>query len=86
MPDVYVNAVTSKQICNANTSGAPDWIAGYGYQFWRNSFGGYRADGMKGQYIIVLPEQDVVIVMTSHLNDMQKPLTAIAEKLLPEIK
>ncbi|MCL2057030.1 MAG: beta-lactamase family protein [Oscillospiraceae bacterium] len=83
LPEEYVTAASSAQISNANhASGNRDWTAGYGYQFWRNSFGGFRADGMFGQYIIVLPEKETVIVMTSHLDDMQKPLSAIEEILL----
>jgi CubicO group peptidase (beta-lactamase class C family) len=86
VPEDYVKAATSKRISNANTGGTADWTAGYGYQFWQNSFGGFRADGLHGQYIVVLPEQDVVVVMTSYLDDMQKPLTALANNLLPGIK
>ena len=87
VPDEYAAAASSKQIDNSNhPSGNPDWTAGYGYQFWRNVMGGFRADGMYGQYIIVLPDKDAVIVMTSHLNDMQIPLTAVQNILLPQIK
>ena len=86
LPESYVAAASSKQISNANhPSGNPDWTSGYGYQFWRNRMGGFRADGMYGQYIVVLPEKESVIVMTSHLDDMQKPLTAIETILLPNI-
>jgi CubicO group peptidase (beta-lactamase class C family) len=87
LPKDYVKAATSKQINNDNhPSGNKDWMAGYGYQFWRCTFGGYRADGANGQYIVVLPDKDAVVVMTSYLSDMQKPLTAVADILLPEIK
>ena len=90
VPVDYVREATSKQIDNGPEtptphSMTPDWNAGYGYQFWRNSFGGFRADGMHGQYIIVLPEKDTVIVMTSRLDNMQIPLTIIAKTLLREI-
>lgn len=81
LPEAWVRDATAKQIGNENPN--VDWRQGYGYQFWRNAMGGFRADGMQGQYIIVLPEKDAVIVMTSKLNPMQIPLTAIAESLLP---
>jgi CubicO group peptidase (beta-lactamase class C family) len=84
VPAAFVTQATSKQISN-DDNGGPDWSSGYGFQFWRNSFGGYRADGMNGQYIIVLPKYDAVIVMTSHLNDMGVPLNAIASTLLPSM-
>ena len=87
LPEDYVTEATSKQISNENHPSAnPDWTAGYGYQFWRNTFGGFRADGMFGQYIIVLPDSGCVVAMTSHLEDMQKPLNAVASILIPEIK
>jgi CubicO group peptidase (beta-lactamase class C family) len=41
--------------------------SGYGYQFWLLPFGGYAAEGYDGQYIFVLPEQDMVVVFTSGL-------------------
>jgi len=41
--------------------------AGYGYQVWLNTTPGtYRADGMYGQFSIVLPEQRAVVTTTSH--------------------
>jgi len=63
------------------------WASGYGYQFWQNtkSFGGFRADGMRGQFIIVLPDQEVVIVMTSDLEEMHIPMDAVRDHLLPNI-
>ncbi|MDR2895688.1 MAG: beta-lactamase family protein [Propionibacteriaceae bacterium] len=81
----WVKAATSVQVGNPN-NGSPDWCAGYGYQFWMNSFGGFRADGMFGQYIVVLPQSEAVVVMTSHLTDMQTPLTILKETLLPGIE
>lgn len=83
----WVNEATSKQIENITTGNPnPDWQMGYGYKFWHNAMGGYRADGMYGQYIVVLPDYDIVIVMTSHLKDMQIPLTAISSVLLPYVE
>ena len=40
---------------------------GYGYQVWLNTTPGtYRADGMYGQFSIVLPEHHAVVTLTSH--------------------
>lgn len=87
LPADWVHAATLKQIENYTTgSPNPDWKSGYGYQFWCNAMGGFRADGMYGQYIIVLPAHDIVIVMTSHLKDMQAPLNSIANVLLPTVE
>lgn len=87
LPATWISEASAKQIANDTPSNPnPDWRMGYGYQFWRNAMGGYRADGMYGQYIIILPEKDAVIVMTSHVNDMQTPLTVLRETLLPAVE
>lgn len=59
-----------------------DWAQGYGYQFWMCRHG-YRGDGAYGQYCVVLPEQDVVLAMTSESRDMQGVLDAAWTHLLP---
>ncbi len=63
-----------------------DWLQGYGYQMWRCRNNGYRADGANGQFIVVLPEKDAVIVTTAHIGDMQAELNLIWKYLLPAIK
>jgi len=60
-----------------------DWIQGYGYQMWRSRYNSYRADGAFGQYILVMPEVDGVIVITSETSDMQGLLDLIWKYLLP---
>lgn len=42
-------------------------MSGYGYQLWRcERPGSYRADGMYGQYTIVVPEKQAVVTVNSH--------------------
>ncbi|WP_373493341.1 serine hydrolase domain-containing protein [Aquiflexum sp.] len=60
-----------------------DWIQGYGYQMWRSRHNSYRADGAFGQFILVLPELDGVIVITSETSEMQGLLDLVWEYLLP---
>ncbi len=60
-----------------------DWLQGYGYQFWRCQHGNFRGDGAFGQFTIVLPEQDAVIVMTSENKNMQGQLDLVWKHLLP---
>lgn len=62
-----------------------DWLQGYGYQFWRCQGTAFRGDGAFGQFTIVLPEQDSVIVMTSENKNMQGQLDLVWEHLLPAI-
>jgi CubicO group peptidase (beta-lactamase class C family) len=63
-----------------------DWLQGYCYQMWRSRHNSYRADGAYGQYILILPEQNAVIVTTAQVNDMQAELNLIWEYLLPAFK
>jgi hypothetical protein len=44
---------------------------------------GYRGDGAFGQFCVVLPEQDAVIVTTAYTLDMQAVLDALWAHLLP---
>lgn len=60
-----------------------DWLQGYGYQFWRCQGTAFRGDGAFGQFTIVLPEQDAVIVMTSENKNMQGQLDIVWQHLLP---
>ena len=60
----------------------PDWRQGYGYQFWRSRHG-YRGDGAYGQFCLVLPEQDAVVVTTAQTENMQGLLDAVWVHLLP---
>ena len=62
----------------------PDWQQGYGYQLWRSRHG-YRGDGAYGQFCLVLPEQDVVLVTTAQTENMQGLLDAVWAHLLPAI-
>lgn len=63
-----------------------DWLQGYGYQFWRCQGTAFRGDGAFGQFTIVLPEQDAVIVMTSENKNMQGQLDLVWKHLLPAIE
>lgn len=62
---------------------ASDWQQGYCYQMWRCRNNAFRADGAFGQYIIMMPEQDAVIVITSETPDMQDELNLVWKHLLP---
>ncbi len=63
-----------------------DWLQGYGYQLWRSRHNSYRADGRNGQFILVLPEKNAVIVTTANIPNMQAELNLIWEHLLPAFK
>ena len=85
VPVEWIEAATARQTSNGS-SPTSDWDQGYGYQFWRCRNGAYRGDGAFGQYCIVLPEQDAVIVITSGVRDMQGILNVVWDKLLPALR
>lgn len=76
--------VTPEQLTEQNRNG--DWVQGYGYQMWRCRPDTFRADGANGQFIIMIPDKDAVIVTTAHIGDMQVELDLIWQYLLPALK
>ncbi|WP_018752298.1 serine hydrolase domain-containing protein [Paenibacillus sanguinis] len=82
IPAAWVDAVTRKQV---NTVGTRDWGVGYGSQFWRCTHNAYRADGMFGQFCIVLPDKDSVIAINSQEEDMQGILEAVWSEIWPQL-
>lgn len=78
MPNDAAHQVEPPAIAN------PDWLQGYGFQFWMSQHG-YRGDGACGQFCLVWPEQDAVIVTTAAVVDMQALLTMIEQHLLPGV-
>lgn len=86
IPHEYVLDAQTKHIDNRNPDDPrqnPNWAAGYCYQMWRCAFDAFRADGMGGQYIVMLPEKETVFVFTSALgSDIGYPLDVIKDFLL----
>ncbi|MBB6108724.1 CubicO group peptidase, beta-lactamase class C family [Mucilaginibacter lappiensis] len=88
LPKEWVEEATSIKIDQApgvaqSRKDSSDWMQGYCYQFWRCRHNAFRADGAFGQYIIVMPDQDAVIAITSETADMQGELNLIWKYLLP---
>ena len=81
IPAAWVAEATKLQTSNGSSPNS-DWDQGYGYQFWQSRHG-YRGDGAFGQYMIVLPEQDVVLVITSGVRNMQSVMELAWNTLLP---
>ncbi|MEV6490882.1 serine hydrolase [Actinoplanes sp. NPDC051633] len=82
LPAAWVAEATRRHVETAREN--PDWSQGYGFQFWRARHG-YRGDGAYGQFMLVLPEQDAVVAITSQSPDMQALLDAAWEHLLPAL-
>jgi hypothetical protein len=88
LPASWVAAASSVQILqqpdlSARERAASDWLQGYGYQMWRSRHNSYRGDGAYGQYMLVLPDQDAAIAITSESDDLQGILNLVWEHLLP---
>ncbi len=82
VPADWIELATSRQMSNGSDP-TKDWDQGYGFQFWRCRHNAYRGDGAKGQFCMVLPDQDAVIAITSDTKDMQGELNVVWDELLP---
>lgn len=91
IPATWVAEATTKKIDShgGNEKMPPetnDWVQGYCYQMWRCRNNGVRLDGMAGQFVLILPDQDAVIVLTANAQNTQKELDLAWNYLLPAIK
>ena len=80
--DYLAEAIEAHADNSMNTK--PDWKLGYGWQFWRSTYG-YRCDGAAGQYAAILPEFDLTLTTLSATPDMQAILTALWETVVPAL-
>lgn len=80
----WVALATKKEIDNGKNDSS--WAYGYGYQFWMNPPGGFRADGAYGQYSIVFPDKDTVVAITSESADKAATMQTVWDHLYPGIK
>lgn len=55
-----------------------DKAVGYGYQMWVNTVGGgARFDGAHGQWVLICPDKNAVIVVTENVNNTSAAIKAI---------
>jgi CubicO group peptidase (beta-lactamase class C family) len=78
VPSAWVEASTRKHV-------AATLQDGYGYQWWVDSSGVYMALGYGGQFILVVPEKDMVVVFTSDLeeSDFYVPQRLLNDFIIP---
>ncbi|MEJ1974378.1 MAG: serine hydrolase [Lacunisphaera sp.] len=85
VPSDWIDLATSRQASNGSDPEG-DWDQGYGFQFWRCVPGFYRADGAFGQFCIVMPQYDTVVVVTGGIKDTKGVMRTLWRKLLPELR
>ena len=76
---------------------SPEWIRessrkqvendedGYGYLFWRGKYNSFRADGMYGQYSIVIPDKEAVITTTAENRNQKEMLEFLLDEIVPQL-
>ncbi len=93
IPQAWVEASTKAQWkFDSNPFGGTkpkpndDWQQGYGYQFWRTQHNGFRSDGLYGQFGIVLPDEQTVVVITEESFNTQASLNFVWDVLVPGLQ
>ena len=81
VPEWYVREATSRQIANGDDQNS-DWAQGYGYQIWQCRHGAFRADGMYGQFCVVHPATDTILVTNCITSNMAGVLSAYFDEVL----
>ena len=87
VPREWIELATSRHVETLQLDdawAAPDFLCGYGYQFWVSRHG-YFANGAFGQQCIVVPAHDLVIVVTSALDERQPIPGIFWDFLLPAL-
>jgi len=79
----WVGLATRKEVDTGKNDSS--WGYGYGFQFWLNPPGGFRADGAYGQYSMVFPEKDTVVVITSESADKESTMHTVWDHLYPAL-
>lgn len=85
IPHEWVQLATSKHTEThpaQNEPTNPDFLRGYGYQFWMSRHG-YHGHGAYGQQCLVVPSHDLVIAVTAGGDPHQDMPGALWDLLLP---
>ncbi len=91
IPKEWVKEATSFKIessggSNRLSKDENDWTQGYCYQMWRGRNNTVRLDGMGGQFVVLIPDKDAVVVLTANARNTQDELNLIHDYLIPAIK
>jgi CubicO group peptidase (beta-lactamase class C family) len=86
IPAEWIEATTKRYIQVSEP--LEPWDLYMGYLWWLHEDGLYAAHGMKGQFIYVIPEFDLVVVFTSHISDAKfsQPQLLIRDYIIPAVE
>lgn len=86
----YIRTAVSNLSDTKMTAPLPSEACGYGYQFWRTEKDGYVCYGMGGQFILFVPQYDLLLVTTADTQGLaggnQLIYDAFYEEILPFIQ
>lgn len=83
LPAEWITGYRQRHVETAAAETEPDWQQGYGWQVWLDRHGGHRGDGAFGQFALVMPGHDAIVVTTAHTSDMPGVLDAVWTHLVP---
>lgn len=91
IPEAWVKEATSFKIESGDPSNKMpkdknDWAQGYCYQMWRGRNNSVRLDGMAGQFVMLFPDKDAIVVLTANARNTQEELNLVHNYLVPSIK
>ncbi|MGW7684754.1 serine hydrolase domain-containing protein [Kribbella sp. NPDC054772] len=88
VPREWVELATSRHADTLPLPGwsqNPDFLSGYGYQFWMSRHG-YHGHGAFGQYCVVVPEHDLVVAITGVVDPTDALPGLLWDCLLPGLE
>jgi CubicO group peptidase (beta-lactamase class C family) len=92
LPKKWIEEATSLKIyqnpemTQSKRDSSNDGVQGYCYQFWRARHNSYQANGYAGQFVLVMPEKDAVVIFTADSPDMWGELDMVWKYLYPGIQ
>ena len=70
IPPQWLSLATQVHIRTDSVPRSPEWAQGYGYHLWRCTGNRFRGDGSGGQFLIVAPEQNMVLAATADTENL----------------
>jgi len=70
---------------NREKKGSGEGKQGYGYQLWCCTHGAYRIDGAWGQYAIIIPEKNAVVVILEHSTNTSDVFKGVWNYIYPNL-